>query len=72
MAKVYFNAEGLALGTSEDYFGDYYANEKVRLPPGCNPVGRTLAQLWAEAREISWARCRAALEAFNEGGGTND
>ena len=37
--KCYFNAEHICIGTIDDFYGDYFANEYYRLPFTINPVG---------------------------------
>ncbi len=45
--KVYFDDDGIALGTSEDYFGEYFASEIMTIPDGVEIEGKRHALLEA-------------------------
>ncbi|GAG38561.1 unnamed protein product [marine sediment metagenome] len=45
--KVYFDDDGIALGTSEDYYGEYFAAEMMMLPNEVDPENKTYEELLA-------------------------
>lgn len=61
--KVYFNSDKVALGTIEDYYGDYYASEEIRIDPTRTPggiTGKTHSELLAIG---TYQRAEDALDA---------
>jgi hypothetical protein len=61
--KIYFNQEKVALGTIENYYGDYYASEELALDPARvlgGIKGKTHSELQAIAK---YQRAEAALDA---------
>lgn len=45
MMKVYFDENSRALGTSEDYYGEYFASEFMLLPDDIPIEGKPYHQL---------------------------
>lgn len=57
--KVYFNMERVAVGTSDDFIGDYWGSEWLRIPEGLQVVGQSFDSL----KEIERATLQAEMEA---------
>lgn len=61
--KIYFNQEKVALGTIEDYYGDYYASEELALDPA-RVIGGIKGKTYSELQAISkYQRAEDALDA---------
>lgn len=45
--KVYFDENKIALGTSDDYFGEYFISEWLTLPDGVIIEGKSYSLLLA-------------------------
>ena len=54
--KCYFNAERICIGTIDDFYGDYYANEYYRLPFTIDPIGKRSSELEALEHEFNMER----------------
>lgn len=60
--KIYFSQEKVALGTIEDYYGDYYASEELTLDPA-QVIGGIKGKTYSELQAISkYLRAENALD----------
>ena len=63
--KCYFDSDHKCLGTIDNFYGDYYANEYLTLPEGFDPIGKHYSELLqVEAVEHS-ARSDKILDELN-------
>ena len=64
--KCYFNAEHICIGTIDDFYGDYFANEYYRLPFTINPVGMCRCGLERAEHEFNMGRMAFDLKEEEE------
>ena len=54
--KCYFNVERICIGTIDDFYGDYFANEYYRLPFTIDPIGKRSSELERVEHEFNMER----------------
>jgi hypothetical protein len=54
--KCYFNDEHICIGTIDDFYGDYFANEYYRLPFTIAPIGKSSKDLSFIEHEFNMER----------------
>lgn len=59
--KVYFDADKVALGTVDNYYGDYYASETFTLDEGFDVKGKTHQEIRNIHMDGVSARVRARI-----------
>ena len=64
--KCYFDKHRICIGTIDDFYGDYYANEYYRLPFTVDPIGKPSHILAVIEHEFNMARIAFDLKEEEE------